>query len=383
MDQVNPAVDLVVAIDERLQRALTQSQDLSFNELLSMYESTPRELDIRPEYQRLFRWSTGTQSRFIESLLIEMPVPPIYVLEEDNGAYTLIDGLQRISSYFHLRGALEAGHLDPPINIGDRLELTDCDIVPELNGHTWDTLGTSLQLRLKRSFVRVEIVRRGSDPRFRYHMFKRLNTGGVILSEQQNRNCFIRLLDNTFNEFIITLSSNEDFKICTAILTQSAMLEAFDQELVLRFFALRNWRDRFKHSVSDFLTEYMEAVSDPASKEDFDYEGQKAVFEKTFSIMAKTLGELAFGFPNRNRDKISRGFSALRFEAFAIGLQARLADLDPTDDAQMASLKEVFELLQLDDQFVHLTTGGGKNSVGPLRDRIQFVETSVQEFLNA
>ncbi|MFP3633068.1 DUF262 domain-containing protein, partial [Burkholderia sp. SIMBA_045] len=69
------------------------------------------ELDIKPEYQRLFRWTEGARSRFIESLLLEMPVPPIYVVEDENGSYELIDGLQRFSSYLHLRGHLEAPHL--------------------------------------------------------------------------------------------------------------------------------------------------------------------------------------------------------------------------------------------------------------------------------
>ena len=145
---------------------------------------TEGELDISPEYQRLFRWSEGARSRFIESLLLEMPVPPIYVIEEEDGKYLLIDGLQRISSYLHFRGELEAPHLDPPVNIGDKLTLVDCDIVSELNGMTFETLSTALKIKLKRAFVRVEVVRKGSDPGFKYHMFKRLNTGGVLLTNQ-------------------------------------------------------------------------------------------------------------------------------------------------------------------------------------------------------
>src|SRR6185437_13863837 len=100
---------------------------LSFNEILDMHKND--ELDISPEYQRLFQWSEGSQSRFIESLLLEMPVPPIYVIEEQEGRYLLIDGLQRISSYLHLRGELEAAHLDPPVHKGEKLVFVDCDIV--------------------------------------------------------------------------------------------------------------------------------------------------------------------------------------------------------------------------------------------------------------
>src|SRR5689334_12021035 len=270
-----------------MKRVHTQSLDISFNELLDMHQND--ELNIHPDYQRLFRWSEGARSRFIESLLLEMPVPPIYVVEEEDGKYLLIDGLQRISSYLHMRGALEAPHLDPPIKIGEKLTLADCDIVKSLNGLTWDDLGTALQIRLKRAFVRVEVVRKGSDPRFKYHMFKRLNTGGALLSEQQMRNCTIRLLDPTFNDFIIDLSKTEDFKTCTETLTEDRRLAAFDQELVLRFFAFRNDRDDFKHDVADFLTEYMEGVSETEEENRiaFDYEEQRAAFLKTFHILAQ------------------------------------------------------------------------------------------------
>src|SRR5438477_9392789 len=120
------AVGLLKVIDGQLKNVHTRSLDISFNELADMISE--KELDISPEYQRLFQWSEGARSRFVESLLLEMPVPPIYVVEEDDGRYLLIDGLQRISSYLHLRGKLVASHLQPPINEGDMLVLSDCDI---------------------------------------------------------------------------------------------------------------------------------------------------------------------------------------------------------------------------------------------------------------
>jgi hypothetical protein len=190
------SVQLINSIASTVRQANTLALDISFNELLDMYETG--ELNIRPDYQRLFRWTEGQRSRFIESLLLEMPVPPIFVIEESDGKYQLIDGLQRISSYLHLRGKLDARHLDPPITPGNMLELSDCDIVQELNGLTYDDLPESLKIRVKRAFIRVEVVRKETNPRFKYHMFKRLNTGGELLSDQEVRNCTIRLLDSVF-----------------------------------------------------------------------------------------------------------------------------------------------------------------------------------------
>jgi hypothetical protein len=100
----SPGAEIIDAVDERVNLVRTKSLDISFNELLDMYRD--EELIIDPAYQRLFRWSEGAQSRFIESLVLEMPVPPIFLIERQDNVYELIDGLQRISSYLHFRGAL-------------------------------------------------------------------------------------------------------------------------------------------------------------------------------------------------------------------------------------------------------------------------------------
>ena len=154
-------VELIRDVDLQLKSVHTQSLDISFNELADMIKEG--ELDISPDYQRLFLWSEGARSRFIESLLLEMPVPPIYVVEEEDNKKLLIDGLQRLSSYLHFRGMLDAPHLKPPLQNGDKLVLQDCDIIKSLNGKTYDNLGTALQIKLKRSFVRVEVVRKGEQ----------------------------------------------------------------------------------------------------------------------------------------------------------------------------------------------------------------------------
>ena len=371
------SVELMDAIESRRKKVSTHSLDLSFNELVDMHESEEKELDISPDYQRLFRWSPGARSRFIESLLLEMPVPPIYVVEEADNKYVLIDGLQRISSYLHLRGLLEANHLEPAVKKGEKLVLTDCDIVKELNGKTFDDLGTALQIKLKRAFIRVEVVRKGSDAHLKYHMFKRLNDGGVGLTPQQLRNCSIRLLSPKFIDFIKTLRDTEDFQRCISTLTNERILAAFDEELILRFFAFRNALNAFKHDLTDFLTDYMEGVSDPAGIIPFNYEQQEAAFRRTFAILAVTLGEDAFVYASKATKKLTKGFGVLQFEAFTIGLQPHIDRLDPTNADLMARLKERLTTLKSEDLFIEATTGGGKNSPGLLRERIDWVSQAV------
>ena len=362
--------DLILSLEQSVEKVHTQSLDLSFNELLDMY--VDRELDINPDYQRLFRWTQGAQSRFIESLLLEMPVPPIYVVESEAGKYQLIDGLQRFSSYLHLRGKLTAAHLEPAIKEGDFLELQECDIVPDLNGYKYENLPTSLKIRLKRAFVRVEVVRKGSDKKFRYHMFKRLNTGGEALTNQQLRNCTIRMLDSTFIDFVINKSRSENFKACISNISKQQELGSFDQELVLRYFALKNYKDNFVHDVAEFLTDYMEAVSDPEKSEiTFDYVQEEKIFDKLFLVLYKALGDKSFGRSGRNG--IQSNFSVYHYEGICTGLLCKLDEINPENPAHINALKERLEEIKADVTFIEATTGGGKNSPGPLNSRIQIV----------
>lgn len=368
--------NLILSLEENVEKVHTQSLDLSFNELLDMY--TSKELDINPDYQRLFRWSTGAQSRFIESLLLEMPVPPIYVVEAENGSYQLIDGLQRFSSYLHLRGKLSAPHLKKPISEGEFLKLQECDIVDSLNGLNYDDLPTSLKIRLKRAFVRVEVVRKGSDNKFRYHMFKRLNTGGEELTNQQLRNCTIRMLDPTFIDFVINKSKNEDFSACISNISPQQKLGSFDQELVLRYFAMKNYKDKFSHDVADFLTEYMEAVSDVENTEvSFDYANEDTVFNKTFKVLNLALKGKVFG--RQGNSDIQSNFSVYHFEAICTGLQSCLDTIDEGNMGHIAALKAKLEEIKRDPVFKAATTGGGKNSPGPLNSRIELVERKLAE----
>lgn len=360
-------VDIITAVDQRIEVVRTQSLDLSFNELLDMYNN--EELIISPEYQRLFRWSEGKQSRLIESLILEMPLPPLFVIERSQGVYELIDGLQRLSSYIHFRGLLlEDGQQMPA------LTLSECDIVPELNGLTYETLPRALAIKLKRAFVRVEVIRKESDPRLRYYMFKRLNTGGELASEQEIRNCTIRLLDAAFNDFIAELSRNEDFVTCIAYLSEEKRKEKYDQELVLRYFGFKNDMETYVHNIGDFLTEYMEKVS--SASVPFDYVAEKEQFERTFLILRLTLGEHAFTGVVAGGVRPAQ-FLSLHFEAFALGIVPHLDAIRIEDVEQVDRVRETLEGIKRDDEFRTMTTGGGKNFRRMLERRIAFVAEKV------
>lgn len=415
-------INIIKDLEDKIKSVRTRSLDLSFNELVDMYKN--EELIIAPDYQRLFRWSEANQSRFIESLLLEMPIPPIFVVELDEGVYELIDGLQRISSYLHFRGELQEyddslmayiedeedieaidiveglglntdeGDTSPyfdkdeaekTIDKDPFLTLSGCDICEGLNGLKYETLPKTLLIRLKRSFIRVEVIRKESDPRLRYHMFKRLNTGGEMLSHQEIRNCTIRLLSPKFNEFIIKLSKNIDFQKCIRNISKAKKMAKYDQELVLRYFAFKNNIDSYSHDINPFLTEYLEKVS---LDDTFDYEREEELFNLTFKVLASTLGEKSFSpvadkkVPHEER-KLARKFAIYHFEAVALCITSNLEKLKKIfdDDTLRKKLEKTLVLAKTDNTFIDLTTGGGKNYSAPLHERLGFIDSKLKEFI--
>jgi Protein of unknown function DUF262 len=371
---------LAAAVERERKQSGVRSLDVSFNELADMHETG--ELLITPEYQRTFRWSNSKQSQFVESVILEMPLPPIYAIDVGDGRWELIDGLQRLSTYLHFRGQLDAPQRDPVIQRGDFLRLEGCDIIPELNGFAFEDLTTSLQHRARRATLRVEVVRRESNRKFAYYMFKRLNTGGEPLSDQEVRNCSIRLLGRKFNDFIIHLKADDRFQDCIDDVTDEYRARMGEAELVLRFFAFKNNLDEYTHDIDPFLTDYMERVTDEESPDRivFDYSAEEVLFRRTFAVLAEALG--ASACRRYVADKPRGGFSMSHFEAFSIGL-SRVANEIPLAQAPEVTLKlkAALENAKNDPKLRELTTGGGKNFRRIYAEKIGIVETYAREAL--
>ncbi|CAN1510285.1 Domain of unknown function DUF262 [Fimbriimonadaceae bacterium] len=322
-----------------------------------MYQND--ELIIDPDYQRLFRWSDEKQSQFIESLLLELPVPPLFLIQRSDETYELADGLQRLSTYLRFTGVFEQ---KPPQGqelldrIKDPLLITECDIVPDLNGLSYQTLPPALAIRLRRSRIDCAVVKLGSDLRLRYYIFKRLNSGGEKLSEQEARSGFTRMLNPEAVEFIVRLSQNSHFVRTVASITENQRERRFDQELALRFLALLTQPDKFKHDIEPFLTEFLESL---ANKE-HDFDDLNNIFVETFKVLDQAVGEFAFTLAGKQQ------FSVLHFEGVSVAAARLLGEsrLDiPNLNKKLLSLKD-------DDQFRRYAVGGGKNSNAQFNKRV-------------
>lgn len=353
-------------IEEKVGEVRTDAFDLSFGEMISLYKATPREFEISPDFQRYFRWSEEQQSRLIESILLELPIPQIFVIENENGVIELIDGLQRISSVIHF---IESALLDEPNNTP--LVLQGCDIINELDGKSFEELPMSLRLRIKRSSVRAVVIKRQSTPNLRYSMFKRLNTGGSELSSQEVRNCTSRMAGtagSNFYSFIQKCAKQPDFVACTE--TLSSIDQRQDEELVLRFFALKNAQDLFKGNVRDWLDDYMEQVI--FGRRSFQNDEEEGAFTRLFRYIRATAGDGAF-VKYREGNPIG-GLAPAYFEAVSVGIWRTLDAIETT--IPMGRVKAtIIESLQSED--FRAQVGPGANTMPKLNRRVEIIQTAL------
>ena len=289
---------------------------MSVGELVSLYEG--RELEVRPQFQRFFRWSESQKSRLIESLLLGIPIPSIFVSQRTDGVWDVIDGQQRLSTIFEFVGVLRGeDDVKPP------LTLTETRYLKTLGGKTWngahqDGIGRENQLLIKRSKIDVKIILRESSDDSKYELFQRLNTGGSQLSPQEIRNVITIMIDPAFYEWIVELSRDENFQLC-ASLSDRALDERYDLELVTRFLTLGRREDgRLKiGDLGDFLDSESQRL---AENKDFDRMEEKRVFQTTFGELATKYGDSIFRRFDREKDRHLGGFLISAFEAFAISL---------------------------------------------------------------
>ncbi len=158
-------------IDEAKRTVSTDTVQITIGEVANMYATA--ELNILPDFQRLFRWSDDRKSNFVKSILIGIPIPPAFVYENENGTWELIDGLQRISTVLEFMGVLK----DPDSGEMRRSKLLGTKYLPSLDGMVWqakeqdeETLDKALQLFFRRHRIDFQILKHPSDPKTKFDL---------------------------------------------------------------------------------------------------------------------------------------------------------------------------------------------------------------------
>ena len=243
-----------------------------------------RDIQI-PDFQRGFVWKQTQASKLIESFLVGLPVPAVFLYSERSSQkYRVIDGQQRLKSVFHY---LDGYFGEEKQGMRRVFALKGLDRNSRFNEKKFEDLREEDQRRLKNAVLRAFIVQQldPNDDTSMYHIFERLNTGGTLLANQEIRNC---VYNGKFVDFLKDVNELPDWR---AILgKEEPDNRRRDIELLVRFFAMKDI-SAYKKPMKEFLSKFMRRNKDAT---DTALENSRNVFERTCGTVIKMLGDRPF-----------------------------------------------------------------------------------------
>lgn len=366
-------------INAKAKEIFTDAYSMSIGELINLYSD--EELDIHPEFQRFYRWSDEQKSKLIESILLGIPIPNIFVSQRSDGVWDVIDGVQRLSTIFEFVGILknEGGTQVAP------LKLVGTEFLPSLQDKTWklegeeedmdvaeNTFSSEQRLFFKRSKIDVKIVKKESDDSAKYELFQRLNTGGSELSDQEVRNCLMLMINPQFYRWLNNIrNTNEGFIQTSAILPQRAKDEQYDMELLSRVLIYRHVDLSKYRSTKDLEVMIGDEIKLMCSNPPFDLNEEQSIIERTFFVLSNELGEDAFRKFNVEKDKFEGPFSVSIFESIVPGLSK---NLDKVTQWGPGRLRELAKSVSNHSVFNENVTTRGVRPINRVRNLINWSE---------
>ncbi len=306
---------------------------------LLMTRVRENEIDLMPEFQRSSGiWSTGAQSRLIESILIRIPLPAFYMDATDEEHLSVVDGLQRLTT---LRRFV----------IDEKLRLRGLEFLDDFTGKTFSELPRQFQRRIQETQVTVYLIEKGTPEEVKYNIFKRINTGGLPLSPQEIRHA---LNPGPVVAFLKSLAASDEFQRATAGGVSGKRM--VDRECVLRFaaFVITPYEDYNTRDFDQFLHGKM-AELNGMSPEERTSLGKR--FRRSMVAAHNIFGDDAFRklrSPANVRPPVNKAL----YEAWAVNLNACTdEELDFLVKKREAVL-DAFKSLLRDDQFETAITFG-------------------------
>lgn len=340
---------------EQMRQIYPQKIELPISTLSEMIKE---QIKLNPEFQRRDIWTISKRSRFIESIIMNVPIPPVFLGEDEYGKYVVLDGRQRLTAVHEF--------------LLNSYKLEGLKVWDELNNHSYhDLQKKGLDKAILRRFIPAVIILKESSAEVKYDVFDRLNTGGVVAAPMEIRNAIYR---GEFNRLLHKLSDNKTFRVLWDIplddderTDSKAYARMDDLELVLRFFALQDY-EKFTGTFGNYLSAFM-------SKRNQEYQAapklmsqDKALFERAVTNCHKALGTDAFRKPSASGDKKS-----VKSAPLADALMRALATVDPVKidkEAAQRIRKSVDSLFHSDAEF-RKSIGTGTNGKGATRYRLE------------
>ena len=265
---------------------------------------------VIPKFQRDYVWNQVQASRFIESLLLGLPVPGIFLSRDfDSSQYVVIDGQQRLKTLQFFRD----GTFNPAPGSKTLRVFKLKGVQEEFEGRTYQELDPKYQFRLDNSLIHATVVKQDSpsdDNTSMYHIFDRINTGGVRLSSQEIRSA---LYHGRFIDHLGVLNQVSSWRSIFG----GVQSRQKDQELILRFLAFFFDEEHYRRPMSEFLTQFVGRNRNP--QDDFLQECG-SIFTKTMDAFANAMDKRAF--------RPERALNAAVFDSMSVGLARRIVSSD-------------------------------------------------------
>jgi hypothetical protein len=254
--------------------------ELGDPEIESLYGKYKRDkLVVQPDFQRQFVWDSIKASRLIESAILGIPIPVVYISQEQDNKEYVIDGQQRLTSFFSF--------IDGLFPDGKDFKLTGLKVFREFNGKNYRRLSDDIQDLIRYFKIRTITFKKESDQDLKFEIFERLNTGSVSLNDQELRNCIYR---GRFNLLLKELSCDPDFKFLLGLKSPDKRMK--DIELVLRFAAFFHATYlKYKPPMKNFLNGEAEKYRNIGKE---DEQQLQASFKNACQIIRSMFGRNAF-----------------------------------------------------------------------------------------
>lgn len=302
---------------------------------------------IVPGYQREFTWEAERKSRFIESLLMGLPIPFLFFWERSDGKLEIVDGSQRLRTI-------------EEFVLGD-FQLIELESLTAVSGFKFADLPESRQRKVKNRSIRGIILNEHADEQARFDLFERINTGSKVAKPPEIRR---GALNGPFMDFIIESAKNPDF-IEMAPMPKEKIDLREREELVTRFFAYSDGLGDYRDRPSEFLFNYVKRMNDRFNAEPALEEDYRERFGRTMSFVKLTF---PLGF-RRTRAKNAKATPRSRFEAIAIGSWLAIQERPELTNANIN-----VEDWYLSEEFGKVTGADGANAKARLLGRMQFVK---------
>ncbi|HVT00386.1 MAG TPA: DUF262 domain-containing protein [Solirubrobacterales bacterium] len=334
----------VAAAEEQI---LEQSKRIDFYLTEYSVESLAHKMRaeelVVPQYQREFTWEKERKSKFIESLLMGLPIPFLFFWEMEDGRLEIVDGSQRLRTIeeFILGG----------------LRLGDLEVLTRVSRFTFDDLPQSRQRKTGNRSIRGIVLNEHADEQARFDMFERINTGSKNANQAEIRR---GVLSGPYMALVIELAQSEPF-VGMAPVSDKRKAEREREELVARFFAYGDGLSGYRDRPAQFVFNHTRQMNEAFSKDPSLEQAYRDRFNQTISFVDQTF---PYGFRKTPQGKAT---PRARFEAIAIGSWLALQErpgLTP---------QPVTEWLD-SPEFKAVTGSDGANAVARLRERMSFVK---------